>query len=71
MSDFVLLAFNCELHHFKEQYLFKNIEEILAARGETVKRLAGGDALEVVLNENVREESQGDMDKANSGEGKE
>lgn len=36
-----------------------------------MKRLAGGDALEVVLNENVREESQGDKDKADNGEGKE
>lgn len=30
---------------------YRNIEEILAAKGETVKRMEGSDALEIVVDE--------------------
>lgn len=34
----------CSLH-------YRNIEEILAAKGETVKRMEGSDAFEIVVDE--------------------
>lgn len=37
---------------------FRNIEEILAAKGETVKRIEGSAALEIVVDESRREKSQ-------------
>lgn len=37
---------------------FRNIEEILAAKGETVKRVEGSPALEIVMDEKSRDESQ-------------
>lgn len=40
----------------------RNIEEILAAKGETVKRAEGVAALEIVLDESLKDKSQTDED---------
>lgn len=40
----------------------RNIEEILAAKGETVKRLDGNAALEIVVDETTKEKTQYDKD---------
>lgn len=40
----------------------RNIEEILAAKGETVKRVDGNNALEIVLDETIKEKSLCDKD---------
>lgn len=40
----------------------RNIEEILAAKGETVKRVDGNTALEIVLDETIKEKSLCDKD---------
>lgn len=37
---------------------FRNIEEILAAKGETVKRIEGSAALEIVADESSKDRSQ-------------
>lgn len=37
---------------------FRNIEEILAAKGETVRRIEGSDALEIVLEESRKDKSE-------------
>lgn len=37
---------------------FRNIEEILAAKGETVKRIEGSAALEIVVDESSKDQSQ-------------
>lgn len=37
---------------------FRNIEEILAAKGETVKRVEGSAALEIVVDETSKDKSQ-------------
>lgn len=37
---------------------FRNIEEILAAKGETVRRVEGSAALEIVLDESWKAKSQ-------------
>ena len=37
---------------------FRNIEEILAAKGETVRRVEGSAALEIVLDESWKDKSQ-------------
>lgn len=37
---------------------FRNIEEILAAKGETVKRVEGSAALEIVVDESRKDKSQ-------------
>lgn len=37
---------------------FRNIEEILAAKGETVKRADGSAALEIVVDESRKDKSQ-------------
>lgn len=36
----------------------RNIEEILAAKGETVKKVEGSDALEIMVDESSRDEAQ-------------
>lgn len=50
----------------------RNIEEILAAKGETVKRVEGSAALEIVTDESRKTKSQCDEDteKADSDPGK-
>lgn len=40
----------------------RNIEEILAAKGETVKRVDGNAALEIVIDETTNENPQNDKD---------
>ncbi len=43
-------------------FLFRNIEEILAAKGETVKRVEGSAALEIVMDESRKEKLQSGED---------
>lgn len=47
---------------------FRNIEEILAAKGETVRRVEGSAALEIVLDESWKDKSQSaeDIEKSDS-----
>lgn len=45
---------------------FRNIEEILAAKGETVKRVEGSAALEIVMDESRKDESERGEDKEKS-----
>lgn len=45
---------------------FRNIEEILAAKGEMVKRVEGSAALEIVVDESRKDKSQCGEDTENS-----
>lgn len=40
----------------------RNIEEILAAKGESVRRVQGNEALEIVAEESIKEASKNDPD---------
>lgn len=44
----------------------RNIEEILAAKGETVKRIEGSAALEIVVDESSKDQSQYNEDTENN-----
>lgn len=39
-------------------FCFRNIEEILAAKGETVRRVEGNAAFEIVMDESKQKQSQ-------------
>lgn len=39
-------------------FCFRNIEEVLAAKGETVKRVEGGAALEIVMDQSTEDKPQ-------------
>ncbi|XP_051734085.1 DNL-type zinc finger protein [Ctenopharyngodon idella] len=43
----------------------RNIEEILAAKGESVRRVQGNEALEIVAEESIKEASRNDPDEQN------
>lgn len=51
---------------------FRNIEEILAAKGETVKKIEGSAALEIVVDESSKDKSQRgeDTEKSDNDPGK-
>lgn len=43
-------------------FCYRNIEEILAAKGESVRRVEGNEALEIVNEESLKEESRNNAD---------
>lgn len=53
-TDFLFLYISCAVLSLH----FRNIEEILAAKGETVKRAYGSAALEIVVDESRKDKSQ-------------
>lgn len=62
-SETSVFGVNSEFSVYWELLLYcRNIEEILAAKGETVKRVDGNAALEIVVDESIKEKSQCDKD---------
>lgn len=64
LLDRTLLISLCS--SLRTSFYCRNIEEILAAKGETVKRVDGNAAIEIVVDETIKKKSQYDKDTEDS-----